>query len=227
MPPERTSETKYRIAETAMALFLEQGYESVTVEAVAAASQVSRRTVFRHFDGKDELAFPDHSQRLALVQDHLEAGGHDDDPVEVVIAATEASMRDFLEHPGLVLRRYQLTRVEPELRKRELVEHERYVVLTRAYLREHMPDGGAPYLPMALAALIDAMHRSALGNFARSNGKTDAMAELKAGMDWIRGLLHHQSVNDVPAPLLLAVLPDSPQARRSLERLRDSAERLL
>ncbi len=89
------------------------------------------------------------------------------------------------------------------------------------------PTDGAPYLPMALAALIDAMHRSALGNFARSNGKTDAMAELKAGMDWIRGLLHHQSVNDVPAPLLLAVLPDSPQARRSLERLRDSAERLL
>ena len=80
-------------------------------------------------------------------------------------------MRDFLEHPGLVLRRYQLTRVEPELRKRELVEHERYVVLTRAYLREHMPEDGAPYLPMALAALIDAMHRSALGNFARSNGQ--------------------------------------------------------
>ena len=226
MPPERTSETKYRIAETAMALFLEQGYESVTVEAVAAASQVSRRTVFRHFDGKDELAFPDHSQRLALVHDHRR-GRSDDDPVEVVIAATEASMRDFLEHPGLVLRRYQLTRVEAELRNRELVEHERYLLLTRAYLREHLPENSSPYLPMALAALIDAMHRAALGDFARSNGRTDALAELRAGMDWIRGLLHHQSVNDVPAPLLLAVLPDSPQARRSLERLRDSAERLL
>ena len=145
----------------------------------------------------------------------------------MVIAATEASLRDFLEHPGLVLRRYQLTRVEPELRKRELVEHERYVVLTRAYLREHMPEDGAPYLPMALAALIDAMHRSALGNFARSNGQTDAMAELEAGMDWIRGLLHQQSVDGVPAPLLVAVLPDSPQARRSLTSLRDSAERQL
>ena len=222
---ERALETKYRIAETAMALFLEQGYESVTVEAVAAASQVSRRTVFRHFDGKNELAFPDHSQRLALVQRHLEDGGPDDDPVEVVIAATEASLRDFLEHPGLVLRRYQLTRVEPELRKRELVEHERYVVLTRAYLREHMSEDGAPYLPMALAALIDAMHRSALGNFARSNGRTDAMAEMEAGMDWIRGLLHQPSVDSGPAPLLLAVLPDSPEVRRSLDSLREASER--
>ncbi|MGJ3559982.1 TetR family transcriptional regulator [Streptomyces sp. INA 01156] len=68
---ERGLETKYRIAETAMALFLEQGYESVTVEAVADASQVSRRTVFRYFDGKDELAFPDHSARLELLARHL------------------------------------------------------------------------------------------------------------------------------------------------------------
>ena len=90
-----------------------------------------------------------------------------------------------------------------------------------------MPEDGAPYLPMALAALIDAMHRSALGNFARSDGRTDAMAELEAGMDWIRGLLHQQSVDGVPSPLLVAVLPDSPQARRSLTSLRDSAERLL
>ena len=35
----RALETKYRIAETAMQLFLDQGYESVTVEAVADASR--------------------------------------------------------------------------------------------------------------------------------------------------------------------------------------------
>jgi AcrR family transcriptional regulator len=223
--PERTRETKYRIAETAMALFLDQGYESVTVEAVAAASQVSRRTVFRHFDGKDELAFPDHSERLGLVQQSL-TEGDPDDPVETVIAATAVSLRDFLKHPELVLRRYQLTRVEPELRNRELVEHERYVALTRAFLREHLPEEDAPYLSMALAALIDAMHRSALGNFARSNGETDAMAELEAGMDWIRQLLLHQTLGAPRTPMLVAVLPDSPQTRRSLENLRASAEEL-
>lgn len=39
MAVDRTLETKYRIAGTAMTLFLEQGYEAVTVEAVAEASQ--------------------------------------------------------------------------------------------------------------------------------------------------------------------------------------------
>ena len=87
-----------------MRLFLEQGYESVTVEAVADASRVSRRTVFRHYAGKKELPFPDHSERVALVERHLVEAGADADPVEAVIAATEASMRDFLGRPELVLR---------------------------------------------------------------------------------------------------------------------------
>jgi AcrR family transcriptional regulator len=222
---DRALETKYRIAETAMALFLEQGYESVTVEAVADASQVSRRTVFRYFDGKNELAFPDHSARLELLSATLVPPTSGRTPVDVVIAATEAVMLDFLSRPELVLQRYRLTRVVPELRKREVLEHERYVALTRAYLRDHLPADSPPFLPMALAALIDAMHRSALGNFTRSNGTTDAFAELEAGMTWIRDILAADPT--AGSPLLLAVLPDTAAVRQSLSALRAEAEALL
>ena len=222
---DRALETKYRIAETAMALFLEQGYESVTVEAVADASQVSRRTVFRYFDGKDELAFPDHSARLDLLALNLVPPTGGRTPVDVVIAATEAVMLDFLSRPELVLRRYRLTRLVPELRKREVLEHERYVAMTRAYLRDHLPEDGPPFLPMALAALIDAMHRSALGNFARGDGTTDAFAELENGMAWIRRVLAADPATG--SPLLLAVLPDTAAVRQSLSALRAEAQDLL
>lgn len=222
---DRALETKYRIAETAMALFLEQGYESVTVEAVADASRVSRRTVFRHFDGKDELAFPDHSARLELLSRNLVEPTGSRTPVEVVIAATEAVMLDFLSRPELVLRRYRLTRLVPELRRREVLEHERYVAMTRAYLRTHVPEDSPPFLPMALAALIDAMHRSALGNFARSGGTTDAFAELKDGMAWIRRMLSTDPA--AGSPLLLAVLPDTAAVRQTLTALRAEAQDLL
>jgi AcrR family transcriptional regulator len=222
---DRALDTKYRIAETAMALFLEQGYESVTVEAVADASRVSRRTVFRHFDGKDELAFPDHSARLELLSRNLVPPTGARTPVDIVIAATEAVMLDFLSRPELVLQRYRLTRLVPELRKREVLEHERYVAMTRAYLRDHLPADGPPFLPMALAALIDAMHRSALGNFTRSDGTTDAFAELEAGMAWIRGMLAADP--STGSPLLLAVLPDTAAVRQSLSVLRAQAQDLL
>lgn len=221
---ERGLETKYRIAETAMALFLEQGYESVTVEAVADASRLSRRTIFRYFDGKDELAFPDHSARLELLARNLVKPTGKRSPVDVVIAATEVVMLDFLSRSELVLQRYRLTRLVPELRRREVLENERYASMTRAYLREHLPADEPPFLPMALSALIDAMHRSALSNFARSGGTTDAYAELKDGMEWIRRLLATE--RGTSNPLLFAVLPDTAVVRRSLSALRDQAEDL-
>ncbi|WP_199443653.1 TetR/AcrR family transcriptional regulator [Umezawaea beigongshangensis] len=225
MAVERALETKYRIAETAMALFLEQGYESVTVEAVADAARTSRRTVFRYFDGKDELAFPDHSARLELLARTLVEPTGGRSPVDVVIAATEAVMLDFLGRPELVLRRYRLTRLVPELRKREVLENERYVALTRAYLRDHLPQDGPSFLPVALSALIDAMHRSALGNFARSGGTSDARAELQEGVEWVRRVLAADP--STGGPLLLAVLPDTAAVRQSLAALRDQARDLI
>lgn len=222
MVSERGRDAKYRIAETAMALFLEQGYEAVTVEAVAEASRVSRRTVFRHFGGKDELPFPDHSARLAVLERRLGSAGPDDDPVEVVIAGTEESLRDFLSRPQLVFRRYRLTRLVPELRNREIVEHERYVTLTSAFLRSHLPPGTPAFQGTGLAALIDAMHRSALGNWARSDGATDALAELEAGMEWVRKLTSGAAGSGPDQHMLLALVPDSPAARRALRSLRDT-----
>lgn len=224
MSPERAREAKYRISETAMGLFLEQGYESVTVEAVADAAAVSRRTVFRHFGGKDELPFPDHSERLALVASHLDGASAGEDPLEVVIAATEASLRDFVSRPQLVFRRYRLTRLVPELRNREIVEHERYIALTSAYLREHLPDGTPSFQALGLASLVDALHRTALGNWARSEGATDPLAELKAGVEWVRSLTAHRTDG---APLLVAVVPDNAETRRALTSLRDGAATLL
>jgi AcrR family transcriptional regulator len=221
----RILETKYRISETAMALFLKEGYANVTVEAVAEASNVSRRTVFRHFESKDELVFPDHTERLGLVERCLVESAPDVDPVDAVIAATEASLHDFLSRPELALRRYKLTRVVPELRKREIVEHERYVALTRAFLRDHLPPDTPPFQPIALAALIDAIHRSALGNWVRGGGATDPVAESAAGMEWVRRLMIHQTTF-TSTPLLLAVLPDTPHTRRVLTSLKDAAEEL-
>jgi AcrR family transcriptional regulator len=221
----KTIETKYRISETAMALFLKEGYANVTVEAVAEASSVSRRTVFRHFESKDELVFPDHTERLGLVERCLVESAPDTDPVDAVIAATEASLHDFLSRPELALRRYKLTRVVPELRKREIIEHERYVALTRSFLRDRLPPDAPPFQSMALAALIDAIHRSALGNWVRGDA-TDPVAELAAGMEWVRRLMVHQSTF-TSTPLLLAVLPDTPHARRVLTSLKDSAEEVL
>lgn len=53
----RRAETRALIADTAAALFAERGYDAVTVEEVAHAAGVSRKTVFNHFPSKEDLVF--------------------------------------------------------------------------------------------------------------------------------------------------------------------------
>ena len=53
----RIEETRADIVTTAMALFTERGYDDTSMEEVAAATGVSRRTLYRYFASKDDVVF--------------------------------------------------------------------------------------------------------------------------------------------------------------------------
>ncbi len=53
----RHHETRARIADIAVGLFLRRGFAEITMDDIAAESGVSRRTVYRHFPSKDDLVF--------------------------------------------------------------------------------------------------------------------------------------------------------------------------
>src|SRR5215213_10578899 len=58
------------IAATARRLFAEHGFESVTVAEIAAAADVTEKTVFNHFPTKVDLAFAGREEGIArLVAD--------------------------------------------------------------------------------------------------------------------------------------------------------------
>src|SRR3954462_1855736 len=53
------------IAATARRLFADRGFDTVTVAEIAAAADVSEKTVFNHFATKEDLAFAGREQGLA------------------------------------------------------------------------------------------------------------------------------------------------------------------
>jgi AcrR family transcriptional regulator len=53
------------IATTARRLFAERGFDTVTVAEVAAAADVSEKTVFNHFATKEDLAFAGREEGIA------------------------------------------------------------------------------------------------------------------------------------------------------------------
>ncbi|ORT58887.1 TetR family transcriptional regulator [Streptomyces sp. CB03238] len=68
---ERKKRRTYQtISDTAIALFLEKGFDRVSVAEVAAAAEVSKPTLFRYFPAKEDLVlhrFADHREEAARV----------------------------------------------------------------------------------------------------------------------------------------------------------------
>ncbi|MEV5849264.1 TetR/AcrR family transcriptional regulator [Streptomyces sp. NPDC048179] len=57
--------TRQAIADAALHLFLERGYEQVSIRDIADAADVSTATVFKHFSGKEALVFDQDEDREA------------------------------------------------------------------------------------------------------------------------------------------------------------------
>jgi AcrR family transcriptional regulator len=55
MRTDRSAATRARIAEVALELFVSQGYAETTIDQIAAAADLGRRTVFRHFPTKEAM----------------------------------------------------------------------------------------------------------------------------------------------------------------------------
>lgn len=68
---ERKKQRTYRtISDAAIGLFLEKGFDRVSVAEVAAAAEVSKPTLFRYFPAKEDLVlhrFADHRDEAARV----------------------------------------------------------------------------------------------------------------------------------------------------------------
>ncbi|MEV5803255.1 TetR/AcrR family transcriptional regulator [Streptomyces collinus] len=66
----KKARTHAAISEAAIALFLERGFDQVSVAQVAEAAEVSKRTVFAYFPAKEDLVihrFADHEDESARV----------------------------------------------------------------------------------------------------------------------------------------------------------------
>ena len=57
MRERKRAETHARIQAEAMRLFLERGFDAVTLDDIAAAVDVSRRSLFHYFESKEEIVF--------------------------------------------------------------------------------------------------------------------------------------------------------------------------
>jgi AcrR family transcriptional regulator len=71
----KKAETRQRISNIATRLFVERGFENVSVDDIAREADVARKTVFNYFPRKEDLVFDREDELRDLVRQSLVARG--------------------------------------------------------------------------------------------------------------------------------------------------------
>ncbi|MFB7906001.1 TetR/AcrR family transcriptional regulator [Kitasatospora sp. NPDC056076] len=137
-----------RLAEAALALFAEQGFERTTAAEIAVRAGLTERTFYRHFADKREVLFHGTELMRELLVRAVAGAPADATPMESVGAALEAAGAVLQENPERVRRRDAVVSANPELRERELVKLDAMAAATAEALRGR----GVPAPTAGLAA---------------------------------------------------------------------------
>ncbi|AKH85554.1 transcriptional regulator [Streptomyces sp. CNQ-509] len=180
------------IAAAAMELFATKGYEATTVDEIAAAAGVARRTFFRHFRSKEEAIFPDHDDTLERVKAVLDAAPPHEYPLDTVCRGIREVMRMYAAQPAVSVERYRLTREVPTLREREIASVSRYERLFTRYLLGHFDEGAhqdgddGPLLAEVAASAVVTAHNHVLRRWLRAGAEGDVEGQLDRAFAVVR-----------------------------------------
>ena len=170
IPPEagRRARKKQQMVESiagaARQLFLEHGFDGVTVAQVAAAADVSEQTVFNHFRTKEDLVF----RGLEAFEAGLLAAIRERGPGEGVLAAFGRFLRGGrgLLHEGGPEAREQLAGIarlitaSPALQRREELVFTTHAAALAGLLAEETGAEEDDVVPWVAANAMMGVHRS-------------------------------------------------------------------
>lgn len=112
------------LEEAALRLFAERGFDAVTVDDIAVAADVSRRTFFRYFDSKEDVLLADHRTQLARLREAMAARP----PGEPILTALRNALMsltgDYEQRRDQIILRGKIMLETPSLQARSIV-HQR------------------------------------------------------------------------------------------------------
>jgi AcrR family transcriptional regulator len=170
------------VAKQAWLLFAENGYEATTVDQIAEAAGMSRRTFFRYFAGKDELVLERLVESATMIGDALRSRPSDEPAWPALRGAFQVSV-DLQEKYVPMTRTLQIMlREEPALRATAETRRRLWVEQLAPLTAERLPSGSADHVAAAVTgsaiACLDA---------AQAAWVTDPQASLTVLLDETMG----------------------------------------
>jgi AcrR family transcriptional regulator len=119
----KRQQTRERLTRVAMALFLERGFEATTLDDIAAAADISRRSFFHYFASKEDVVFAWQEESTAALIAAVATRPANESMLAAAENATSAMVRQL--NPGEAIAMAQLKRDNPALQARDQVKYEK------------------------------------------------------------------------------------------------------
>jgi AcrR family transcriptional regulator len=116
-------QTRERLTRVAMALFLERGFEATTLDDIASAADISRRSFFHYFASKEDVVFAWQEESTAALIAAVAARPANESMLAAAENAISAMVRQL--EPREAMAMAQLKRDNPALQARDQVKYEK------------------------------------------------------------------------------------------------------
>lgn len=163
----KRQQTRDRLTRAAMALFLDRGFEATTLDDIASAADISRRSFFHYFASKEDVVFAWQEESTAALIPAVAARPASESMLTAAENAIAAMVRQL--EPGEAVAIARLKRDNPALQARDQVKHEK---LERALAEALGKRAGhkAEKLQARLAAMIATGAMRIAGEFWATEG---------------------------------------------------------
>lgn len=161
-------ETLRRITDAGVRLFIEKGFDGTTVDEVAGAAGISRRTFFHYFESKDDILLTLQSDIGELFAAEVRKAPPAETPLEVVRDAALTVCASFPHEDMLTLDRLMRGSASVQARKQASYRQQEDALFSA--LRERWPESERETRLRVVAMVAVGATRLASETFSRENG---------------------------------------------------------
>jgi AcrR family transcriptional regulator len=175
-----------RLAQAAMELYAEQGFERTTAAEIAARAGLTERTFFRHFADKREVLFYGTDWLRDLLAGAIAGAPASASALDAVGAALAATGAMIEQDPRPARMRAEIMAANAELAERELIKFAELAAVMAGALRDRGIREPAASLAAETAIVVFKVARA---RWISQPGQPDLPKVLRETMDELRGVL--------------------------------------
>jgi AcrR family transcriptional regulator len=175
-----------RLVQSAYELYLERGFDDVTVAEIASRAGLTKRTYFRYFADKREVLFSGATAFQDDVVARLVETPGDVAPIDAVVAALSSGGSEITKLGEGARRRQHLIDSSPDLQEREMIKMEG---LTRAISDALVIRGIAEATASLTAQAGVAVFRTAFEQWADREGSVDFALLVREALGELRSAI--------------------------------------